>query len=100
VWHWAHRVAAPDCPVSREAAWHLEWKALGFDGTQEVRVGNRCADVLAPGGYAVEFQASALDPADLRAREDDWAGQGGMVWVFRADRHYAEERIELEPSLA
>jgi hypothetical protein len=100
IWHWAHRVAAPDCAAAGESAWHLAWKALGIDGTQEVRVGNRRADVLAPGGFAVEFQDWAIDPGELRAREDDWAGQGGMVWVFRADRQYAEGRIEVKPSLA
>jgi hypothetical protein len=100
IWHWAHRVAAPDCAAAGESAWHLAWKALGLDGTQEVRVGNRRADVLAPGGYAVEFQDWAIDPVALRAREDDWSGQGGMVWVFRADQQYAEGRIEVKPSLA
>lgn len=100
IWHWAHLAAAPGCVAAGESEWHLAWKALGLDGTQEVRVGRRRADVLAPGGFAVEFQDWAIDQGELWAREDDWAGQGGMVWVFRADRAYAEGRIEVEPSLA
>jgi hypothetical protein len=99
-WHWAHRVHNPGCETAPETEWHLAWKALGLDGTQEVKVGRRRADVLAPGGFAVEFQDWAIDPAALQAREGDWAGQGGMAWVFRADRQYAEGRIEVKPSLA
>ena len=42
--------------------------------------------MLAPGGFAVEFQASALTREEVRAREDDWSAQGGMAWVFKADQ--------------
>lgn len=99
VWHWAHRTRNPGCPAAAETEWHLAWKALGLDGTQEIAVGRRRADVLAPGGFAVEFQASPLTEAEVRAREDDWAGQGSIAWVFKADAEYAAGRITLTPSL-
>lgn len=95
IWHWAHVEANPHCAAAGESEWHLAWKILGVDGSQEVRVGTRRADVLAPGGFAVEFQASALDTREVHAREDDWAAQGGMVWVFRADQEFAMGRITL-----
>jgi hypothetical protein len=99
IWHWAHRVHNPQCETAPESEWHLGWKALAIDGTQEVRVGRRRADVLAPGGFAVEFQASALDREEVRAREDDWAAQGGMAWVFKAEAEFADGRIWVLPSI-
>jgi hypothetical protein len=95
IWHWAHVAANPHCEAARETAWHLAWKVLGLDGTQEVTVGSRRADVLAPGGFALEFQATALGVDEVRAREADWAAQGGMAWVFRADRQAAAGYIEI-----
>jgi hypothetical protein len=92
-WHWAHRVLNPDCTIAPESEWHLAWKALGLDGSQEIVVGSRRADVLAPGGFAVEFQASPLTGEEVRDREADWAAQGGMAWVFRADKEFAAGRI-------
>jgi hypothetical protein len=100
IWHWAHLERNPHCEAALETAWHLAWKILGLDGTQEVRVGRRRADVLAPGGFAVEFQASTLDPVEVRAREDDWAGQGGIAWVFKADRESAAGHLEAGESFA
>ena len=90
IWHWAHLQRNPHCEAARETEWHLAWKVLGLDGTQEVKVGRRRADVLAPGGFAVEFQASALTGEEVRAREDDWSAQGGMAWVFKADQAHIE----------
>jgi hypothetical protein len=95
IWHWAHLVANPHCEAARETEWHLAWKILGIDGTQEVKVGRRRADVLAPCGFAVEFQASALDVDEVRSREGDWAAQGGMAWVFRADKEFAAGHLEV-----
>jgi hypothetical protein len=92
-WHWAHLAHNPACEIAPESEWHLSWKALGFDGSQEIVVGRRRADVLAPGGFAVEFQASALDRYEVQSREDDWAGHDGMAWVFKAD----EARIQAVP---
>jgi Competence protein CoiA-like family len=103
IWHWAHLVRNPHCEAARETEWHLAWKVLGIDGTQEIAVGRRRADVLAPGGYAVEFQASALTAEEVHAREDDWAGQGGMAWVFKADTAFRDHwlpRIKVKRSLA
>jgi hypothetical protein len=35
---------------------------------------------------------------EVRAREDDWGAQGGMVWVHRADREFGAGRIVLSGS--
>jgi hypothetical protein len=100
IWHWAHLERNPHCEAALETEWHLAWKVLGIDGTQEVKVGRRRADILAPGGYAVEFQASTLDPAEVRTREDDWTAQGGMAWVFKADKPAAAGHIDAYGSFA
>jgi hypothetical protein len=91
--YWRHATANPNCEAGRESKWHLSWKALALDGTQEIAVGNRRADVLAPGGYAVEFQASPMDASEVHSREADWSTQGGMVWIFKAISEMAEQRI-------
>ena len=91
-WHWAHAEANPYCRTAGETEWHLSWKAEGLPGSQEQHVGNRWADVLAPGGYSVEFQRSPIDPPEMHRREDDWADQGGMIWVFYAIEA-AQDRI-------
>jgi competence CoiA-like predicted nuclease len=79
--------------------------ALGLEGSGCGRLAggqgwNRRADVLAPGGFAVEFQASLVDAEEVRAREADWGTQGGMVWVFRADREFAAGWIVLSGSFS
>lgn len=89
--HWAHEAEQPGCEASCESPWHLGWKDLAADGTQEIAVGNRRADVLAPGGFAVEFQKSPMTPEEVRARETDWKRR--LVWVFDAQDAYAEGRL-------
>lgn len=91
--HWAHETDQPHCRASAEGPWHLAWKSLGAEGTQEVAIGNRRADVLAPGGFAVEFQKSPMSPAEVQAREADWKHH--LVWIFDARDAYAEGRLEL-----
>src|SRR5258706_7776427 len=91
--HWAHETEQPNCSAAYEGPWHLAWKSLGSDGTQEIAVGNRRADVLAPGGFAVEFQQSPMTPEEVRAREADWKGK--LVWIFDAQEAYAEGRLEV-----
>lgn len=98
IWHWAHRSENPDCQAAGETEWHLDWKELGPPGSQERAVGNRRADVLAPGGFAVEFQKSALTGAEVLAREADWKRQ--LVWIFDAAAAYGERRLELRVNLA
>jgi hypothetical protein len=93
IWHWAHVAANPDCEAGKESEWHLAWKSLALDGTQEIKTGNRRSDVLAPGGYAVELQKSAMNAAEVHGREADWGSQGGMVWIFCAIREMTEQRI-------
>jgi hypothetical protein len=78
--HWAHVTAQPGCSAYGESEWHLAWKAEALDGTQEIAVGNRRADVLAPWGGAVEFQHSALTAEDVHSREDDWGHK--LVWIM------------------
>lgn len=95
VWHWAHRVRPLDCQAAYEGEWHLAWKGLALDGTQEVAhpSGKRRADVLAPGGFAVEFQASALTAEEVRAREADWDNK--LVWVFDAREAYKKDSLRI-----
>jgi len=91
IWHWAHQAASPHCATAAETEWHLRWKALGPPGSQERVVGSRRADVLAPPGFAVEFQRSALTAAEVAAREADWHGH--LVWVFDARDAYLGDRL-------
>jgi hypothetical protein len=100
IWHWAHIKDNPHCKAARESEWHIAWKDRGIDDTQEITVGRRRADILAPGGFAVDFQSSALDSIKVWAREADWAVQGGLVWVFRADEAFMAGRITTSNSLA
>ena len=93
IWHWAHLAAPGSCAAAGETPWHLEWKDLGPPGSQERAIGRRRADVLAPGGFAVEFQLSPLTAAEVTAREHDWAGN--LVWIFDAAGAYDEERLIL-----
>ncbi len=91
--HWAHEAEQPGCASAEESPWHLGWKSLGADGTQEITVGCRRADVLAPGGFAVEFQKSAMTPEEVWGRERDWKGR--LVWVFDAQEAFDEGRLVL-----
>jgi hypothetical protein len=93
VWHWAHASEQPGCPSAGESEWHLQWKATGLEGTQEIAVGSRRADVLAPGGYAVEFQASSMSGAEVLAREKDWKRK--LIWIFDVRQQYANGQIVL-----
>jgi hypothetical protein len=93
IWHWAHLAENPGCGAAGETGWHLEWKDLGPPGSQERAVGRRRADVLAPGGFAVEFQLSPLTAAEVTARERDWGGK--LVWIFDAADAYQEGRLAL-----
>jgi len=96
VWHWAHRAANPDCPAAHEGPWHLLWKYLAAPGTQERKVGDRRADVLAPGGFAVEFQASPLSRSEVWDRELDWKLK--LVWIFDADDAFDSGRLRVRRS--
>jgi hypothetical protein len=93
VWHWAHATEQPGCPSEGESEWHLAWKAAGLPGTQEKTVGNRRADVLAPSGYAIEFQKSAMSGAGVLAREKDWKRK--LIWVFDVSEAREAGRLEL-----
>src|SRR5580704_16949245 len=96
VWHWAHRAANPHCAAGHEGPWHLLWKYLAAPGTQERKVGGRRADVLAPGGFAVVFQASPLSPAEVWKRELDWKMQ--LAWIFDARAAFDAGRLRVRRS--
>jgi hypothetical protein len=95
VWHWAHRAENPECGLSGESEWHLTWKSLGLDGTQEIVSGNglRRADVLSPAGFAVEFQKSPLSWQEVRDREADWEYR--LVWVVETHSGVRTGRITM-----
>lgn len=92
--HWAHH---PDTPCAfadhgGETPWHAGWKMLCTDLARvEVIRGNHRADVVNRAGWAIEFQHSGIDPADVTARETHWR-RG--VWVLDST-HLDDERLEL-----
>lgn len=83
-WHWAHKGRLHCDPWwERETEWHLGWKNTFPAEWQEIVShapdGERhIADVRTPHGRVVEFQHSAIDADERRARE---AFYGPMVWV-------------------
>jgi hypothetical protein len=85
-WHWAHLTENPHCAAALESEWHLGWKLEATHSGVEVAVGKRRADVLAPYGYAIEFQRSALTREEVQAREDDWGRK--VIWIFYAKEAY------------
>jgi hypothetical protein len=85
-WHWAHLTENPHCAAALESEWHLGWKSEATHPGVEVAVGKRRADVLAPYGYAIEFQRSALTREEVQAREDDWERK--VIWIFYAKEAY------------
>jgi hypothetical protein len=95
VWHWAHERRPEDCMGAFEGEWHRQWKILALRGTQEQDhpSGKRRADVLAPGGFAVEFQASSLTGEEVAAREADWGHK--LVWIFDAREAYDKDRLRV-----
>jgi len=64
-----------------ETEWHLSWKAKFPENWCEFWKTPHRADVAMPHGPVIEFQHSALDPREIREREDFW---GHLLWVFDA----------------
>jgi hypothetical protein len=87
-WHWAHLTENPHCAAALESEWHLGWKSEATHEGVEIPSadGRRRADVLAPYGYAIEFQRSALTREEVQAREDDWGRK--LIWIFYAKEPY------------
>ena len=89
VHHWAHQgVRICDDWWERELAWHRDWKnnfpiawqeniRFADDGEKHI------ADVRTEAGLVIEFQHSALKPAEREARERFY---GSMVWVVDGTR--------------
>jgi Competence protein CoiA-like family len=95
IWHWAH-LADRACgdAWAEESHWHLLWKVWALDQGWEVEVPmekrgvRHRADIVAPSGWVVELQHSALDARQIRAREDFY---GRLAWVW--DMTEREERF-------
>ena len=90
VWHWAHKGRlACDPWWQPETPWHRAWKNLFPLSWQEVALRApqngelHIADVRTPHGLVMEFQHSAIDPAERIARENFY---GNMVWVVDCTR--------------
>ena len=79
-WHWAHKAKDCDHWSEPESVWHRNWKARFPSEWQERIIGAHRADVLTPRGI-IEFQKSAIKPADIRERESFY---GRMAWVLDA----------------
>ena len=85
VWHWAHKSRIHCDPWwESETEWHRNWKDRFPTEWQEIvlqdeRTGeHHFADVRTANGLVIEFQRSAIDPAEVHARE---AFYQTMIWV-------------------
>lgn len=89
VHHWAHQgVRVCDDWWERELAWHRDWKnQFSIDWHENVRFADdgekHVADIRTEAGLVLEFQHSALKPAEREAREKFY---GNMVWVVDGTR--------------
>lgn len=89
VHHWAHQgVRVCDDWWERELAWHRDWKNnFPLHWQESIRFANdgekHVADVRTDAGLVIEFQHSALKPAEREAREKFY---GKMVWVIDGTR--------------
>ena len=103
VWHWAHKGRLTCDPWrERETEWHRSWKNLFPASWQEVVLVSKAtgerhiADVRTPHGLVMEFQHSAIDPAERRSRE---GFHGNMVWVVDGTR-LKNDRPRLDRNLS
>lgn len=90
VWHWAHKGRLTCDPWwEPETEWHRAWKNLFPVSWQEVALqspatGERhIADIRTPSRMVIEFQHSAIDPAERQARENFYQK---MLWVVDGTR--------------
>ena len=79
IWHWAHIGSV--CPFEREpeTEWHRNWKSIFPKDWCEVVTGDLRADVMTPGGVAIEFQNSPISYRDIAKRE---RGYAKMAWIL------------------
>jgi len=88
--HWAHKSKVSCDPWwENETEWHREWKKhfpeewqeIGhFDSTNEEK---HIADIKTVSGFVIEFQHSAINPDEIKSREDFYKN---MVWVVDGTR--------------
>ncbi|MER9544281.1 competence protein CoiA family protein [Mesorhizobium sp. M0437] len=90
VWHWAHKgLRTCDPWWEPETEWHRRWKNLFPVSWQETvlrseTTGERhIADVRTPNGLVMEFQHSAINPAELASRETFYQN---MIWIVDCKR--------------
>lgn len=90
-WHWAH-LDRTDCDPWSEGMtdWHRDWqrKAKDVGARLEVwmadpqRQVRHRADIVLPNGVVMEVQHSKLPATAIREREDFYARNGGLRWLF------------------
>lgn len=96
IWHWAHKSKFSCDPWwENETEWHRAWKNNFPTDWQEnihtdsVTGKKHIADIKTVSGLVIEFQHSAIPPAELQSRE---AFYKNMVWVVdgtRLKRYYS-----------
>lgn len=102
VWHWAHKGRLTCDPWwEPETEWHRAWKNQFPISWQEVPLRSKetgelhIADVQTPHGLVMEFQHSAIDPAELASRERFYEN---MLWVVDGTR-LASDRARIDERL-
>lgn len=82
IWHFAHE-NLDDCDKwsEGETRWHIKFKNMFPEGSQEVTMKNHRADIY-HNGYVIELQHSPISVFEANEREEFYSGYGKMVWVF------------------
>lgn len=76
--YWRHKSDC-DCFVYEEMSqWHVDWQNEFHPDWQEYWVGKHRADVMLNYGIALEIQKSAIQHADVTARQ---CAYGALIWV-------------------
>lgn len=90
IWHWAHKGRLICDPWwEPEGDWHRAWKNQFPAAWQEVPLRSKStselhiADIRTPNGLVIEFQHSAIEPAEQDARETFY---GNMLWIVDGTR--------------
>lgn len=97
VWHWSHSpVRHCDPWWENETEWHRAWKNLfpkelqEIIHTDEVSGERHIADVKTTDSTVIEFQNSAMSPAELASRENFYKK---MLWIVNAQPFKAHFHI-------
>ena len=101
-WHWAHaRRKHCDPWWEPETEWHRRWKNLFPEPWQENPLRSETtgelhiADIRTPSGLVLEFQRSAISPAERLSREQFYQN---MLWIvdgtrLKSDRARIDKRL-------